>query len=132
MEQAFYAIVALKRLISAAQDAPTTMMVWTSPSLVRMELNATALQALKDAPIMGLYAIHLAPAQFLSNVKMEQAVYAMNVQNQLMGAWINAPSLAQKSLSHVVMEPNAHAIQAHKDVPIMDLFVTDLALVLSE
>ena len=61
---------------------------------------------------------------------MEQAVYAMNVMKRLMSARINAPFLADKSLSHVWMEPNAHAMQALKIVSIMDLSVMDLALVL--
>ena len=128
MDQIFYVTDAVKRLTSVTIDAPTTMLVWTSLSLVRMDPNDTALQALKDAPIMDLYAIHLALVQFFSHVLMDQAVYAMNVYKHLISAWINAPSLAWKSLSLVRMDPIAHAIQALKDAPTMDLSVTDHAL----
>ena len=127
MDQVLHVIAAQILLTSATINAPTTMLVWTSLSLARMDLKDTALQALKDAPIMDLYAIHLALVQFFSHVLMDQAVYAMNVYKHLISAWINAPSLAWKSLSLVRMDPSAHAIQALKDAPTMDLSVTDHA-----
>ena len=101
------------------------MLVWTSLSLVRMDPPAHALQALKDALIMDLYAIHLALAQFFSHVLMDQNLHAMNALKRLISAMRDAlpeaPMKEKKLPSGVKMVQNAPAMKVLKVVRISAL-----------